>query len=87
MNELPTALMREGFALIATVGGPYIGALMLVGLAVGVFQAATQINDPAVGFLPRLLAGVALAWVLGAWTLEHLAHFLGSSLQRMAERI
>ena len=85
-SELPTTLMREGFALIATVGGPYIGALMLVGLVVGVFQAATQINDPAVGFLPRLVAGVALAWLLGAWTLDHLSHFFTTALERMAQR-
>ncbi len=84
--ELPGALLREGFMVLAAVGGPYIGGLLVVGMAVGVFQAATQINDPAVGFLPRLSAGLVLAAVLGPWTMDRLAHFFASALHRMAER-
>ena len=47
-SELPAQLMREGLGLIATVGGPLFAALFLGGLVIGVLQAATQINDPAV---------------------------------------
>ena len=86
-SELPGALLREAFIVLATTAGPYIGALLIVGVAVGVFQSATQINDPAVGFLPRLLAGVGLAAVLGTWTLDRLAHFLTSAMHRMAEHL
>jgi len=83
MGDLPGALTREGFLLLATTCGPIIGALLLIGLVVGVFQAATQINDPAVGFLPRF--GVALlgAWALGRWVLERYAHYFADALQRM----
>jgi flagellar biosynthesis protein FliQ len=84
MNAVPAALMREGFALLATTAGPFIGGLLLVGLIMGVLKAATQINDPAVGFLPRL--GVALlgAWALGRWVLEKYAHFSADAMQRMS---
>ena len=84
MDAVPAALMREGFALLATTAGPFIGGLLLVGLVMGILQAATQINDPAVGFLPRL--GVALlgAWALGRWVLEKYAHFLADAMQRMS---
>ena len=84
MGELPAGLMREGFLLLASTAGPFIGGLLLVGLVMGIMQAATQINDPAVGFLPRL--GVALlgAWALGHWVLERYAHYLSDSMQRMA---
>lgn len=85
--ELPGALIREGFMMLATVGAPYIGALLLIGLAIGIFQAATQINDPAVGFMPRLVAGIGLAWMLGGWTMDRLAHFVTAALHRMAERM
>jgi flagellar biosynthesis protein FliQ len=84
--ELPGALLHEGFLVMASVGGPYMAALLIVGLAVGVFQAATQINDPAVGFLPRLIAGVGLAFVLGGWTLSRLAQFFSAALHQMASR-
>jgi flagellar biosynthesis protein FliQ len=58
--ELPGALLREALLLLAAVGGPVLGALLLVGLVVGVLQAATQVNDAAVGFLPRAAAAGAV---------------------------
>ena len=82
MNAVPAALMREGFTLLASTAGPFIAGLLVVGLIMGILQAATQINDPAVGFLPRF--GVALlgAWALGRWVLERYAHFFADSLKR-----
>jgi flagellar biosynthesis protein FliQ len=85
-TELPAALMREGFLLLATVGGPFVVALLVVGLVVGLLQAATQINDPAIGFLPRLLACLAVTWLVGGWALERLAKYVVVAFQRMAER-
>jgi flagellar biosynthesis protein FliQ len=83
MDPVPSALMREGFTLLASTAGPFIGGLLLVGLVVGVLQAATQINDPAVGFLPRLSVALLGAWGLGHWVLERYAHYFADALQRM----
>jgi flagellar biosynthesis protein FliQ len=85
-GEVPGALLREGLLLLALVGGPLLGTLLLVGLLVGVLQAATQVNDPAVGFLPRGLAAVAVVWLAGPWIMERLSGFLGQALLRMAGR-
>ena len=85
--DLPSALMREGFAMLAIVGGPFVGALLLVGLVVGLLQAATQINDPAVGFLPRLMAAVLVAWFAGGWAVERMAQFVAGAMQRMAQHL
>jgi len=84
--EMPGALLREGLLVLASVGGPVLGALLAVGLVVGILQAATQINDPAVGFLPRGLAAIAVVWLAGGWIMERLAGFLGQALVRMAGR-
>ena len=86
MGELPTGLMREGFTLLAATAGPFIGGLLLVGLIVGILQAATQVNDPAVGFLPRITAALLGAWGLGHWVLERYAHFLSDAMMRMGPR-
>jgi flagellar biosynthesis protein FliQ len=83
--DLPSALLREGFAMLATVGGPFVGVLLMVGLVMGILQAATQINDPAVGFLPRLVAAVAVAWFAGGWAVERMAQFVASALERMSQ--
>ncbi len=86
-TDLPPSLMREGFAVIAAVGGPFVIALLVVGLLVGLLQAATQINDPAVGFLPRLVTGLLVAYVSGHWALERLANYLAAALRGMSGRM
>jgi flagellar biosynthetic protein FliQ len=80
----PGTLLREGLLVLASVGGPVLLALLAVGMVVGVLQAATQVNDPAVGFLPRAAAGVAVVWLGGSWMMERLSGFLGQALARMA---
>ena len=84
--ELPGALIREALLLLASVGGPVFGALLVMGLVLGILQAATQINDTAVGFLPRVLAGVIVVWALGGWMMQRLAGFLAHAIQAMAGR-
>ena len=80
MGAMPTALTREGLMLLATTAGPMIGALLVIGLAVGIFQAATQINDPAVGFLPRFGVALLSVWLLGGWILERYSSFFAKAL-------
>jgi flagellar biosynthesis protein FliQ len=86
-TDLPSSLMREGFGVLAAVGAPFVIALLVVGLLVGLLQAATQINDAAVGFLPRLITGVLVAYFTGHWVLERLAHYLVAALQGMSGRM
>jgi len=83
---LPAALVKEGLVLLATVGGPLFLVVLGVGLAVGIFQAATQVNDSAVGFLPRAFAAVAFVWLAGGWMMERLSGFLAQAVVRMAGR-
>jgi len=83
-TALPAQLLREGFTLLAEVGGPIFGALLVVGITVGVMQAATQINDPAMSFLPRLFALLSVLWMLGGWVMENFSAFFQASVMRMA---
>ncbi len=84
--ELPGNLLREALLLLASVGGPIFLALLVVGLVLGVIQSATQINDSAVGFLPRAAAGLLVVWALGGWIMERMAGFLAHAIQLMAGR-
>ncbi len=79
-------LFREGMALLATVGGPLMLGLLVVGLVTGVLQSATQIQEPAVGAVPRLATVLAAAVFLGPWMVERLARFFQLALERLAER-
>jgi flagellar biosynthesis protein FliQ len=84
-SALPTALFREGATVLATVSAPIMLGLLIAGLVIGVLQAATQINDPAVGTVPRLVIAVGIVAALGGWMIEHLAVFLASAITRLAQ--
>jgi type III secretory pathway component EscS len=58
---------------------PIVAVAALVGLIVAAFQAASQIQDPTIAHLPRLLAVVAALVVLGPW--------MGSQIGAFAERM
>jgi len=83
-TDLPSSLMREGFGVLASVGGPFVISLLVVGFLVGLLQAATQINDPAVGFLPRMVTGLLVAYFTGPWVLEKLSHYLAAAFRGMS---
>jgi flagellar biosynthetic protein FliQ len=69
-SELVLRAVREGLLLALLVSGPPLLASVLVGFLVGVVQAATQIHDQTLGFVPKLVAValtlLALGPVLGA---------------------
>jgi flagellar biosynthesis protein FliQ len=83
-SELPAALMREGFSVLLAVGGPFLLGLVIIGLIVGLLQAATQINDSAIGFLPRLLTALLIAYCTGHFAIERLASFFAASMRSMS---
>jgi flagellar biosynthesis protein FliQ len=58
---------------------PVLAIAALVGLVVAAFQAASQIQDPTIAHLPRLLAVLAALIVLGPW--------MGSQVGAFAERM
>ena len=57
------------------VAGPILAVILIIGVLVGVFLAATQINEPTISFVPKFL-GTGLALVLlGPWLLRQLEAF------------
>lgn len=66
---------REGVTLIVLFVTVIIVPSLIVGLLVSVFQAATQINEQTLSFLPRLLVTLlSLLW-FGPWILAQLVNF------------
>jgi flagellar biosynthesis protein FliQ len=84
--EIPATLLKEGLVLVGTVGGPVFLVMLGVGLIMGILQAATQINDTAVGFLPRAAAAAACLWLAGGWMMERMSGYLAQSIIRMGGR-
>ena len=55
--------------------------VLLVGLVVSVFQAATQIHEATLSFVPKLIAAVAVLAIAGPWMLTSLVEYLQRTLQ------
>ena len=65
----------EALQVVLLVSAPALGASVVVGGVMAIAQAATQVQDPALAFVPRLIAvGAALA-VGGAWMGARLVEF------------
>ena len=78
---VPTLLEQAQSALLLSlaIALPVLAVAAIVGLIVAAFQAASQIQDPTIAHLPRLLAVVAALVVLGPW--------MGSQIGAFAERM
>jgi flagellar biosynthetic protein FliQ len=57
--------LREGLWVSLQVMGPPMLALLVVGLAVSVVQALTQVQEATLSFVPKLVAGIGLMLLLG----------------------
>lgn len=77
-------LVQRMAALALLVAAPVLGAGLLVGLIISVFQAATQIQENALGFVPKLLAMGATLVFAGPWLLRELVTFLASVITELA---
>ena len=66
---------RQALWLAVLLAGPMLGAALAVGLFIGVIQAATQIQEMTLSFIPKLLTLVAVLFVLGPWMLRIIVTF------------
>lgn len=74
---------QQALWMLITVSAPMLLAVLAVGLVVSIFQAATQINETTLSFVPKILAAVAVLAIAGPWMLTSLTEYL----QRMIQMI
>lgn len=77
--EVVLDLYREAFMLIIIIVAVLIVPSLLVGLVIATFQAATQINEQTLSFLPRLIMTLATVMWTGSWIVAEITdlfHFL-----------
>ncbi|GAC1469406.1 MAG: flagellar biosynthesis protein FliQ [Isosphaeraceae bacterium] len=63
---------REALRLAILLGSPLLVLALLVGLVMGIGQTLTQLHEPVIGLVPRLIAVVLgvlvlMPWLLGRW--------------------
>ena len=68
-------LARQALWMTMLISAPMLLVALLVGLIVGVFQAATSINEQTLSFSPKLLALGLTAAVFGGWMINSLVDY------------
>ena len=69
-------LAQQGMEVMLVVGAPLLLAALITGLLVSIFQAATQINEASLSFLPKLLAVLATLVIAGPWMIQLLVEYM-----------
>ena len=67
--------------LLLLVAAPVLLVVLVVGLVVSIFQAATQINEATLSFVPKIVAAVAVLGLAGPWMLSTLVEYIQQTLQ------
>ncbi|MBL8363001.1 MAG: flagellar biosynthesis protein FliQ [Rubrivivax sp.] len=67
---------QQALTMMLMVSAPVLLAVLVVGLLVSVFQAATQINEATLSFVPKIVAAVVVLAIAGPWMLTTLVEYL-----------
>jgi flagellar biosynthetic protein FliQ len=73
--ETVVTIGRQALELTLMLSAPLLITALAVGLIVGIFQAATQINEMTLSFIPKLLAMAAVLALTGPWMIRHLVEY------------
>lgn len=68
-------LAQRSLMTVIYVSAPMLGLSLIVGLAVSIFQATTQIQEQTLTFIPKILAVLAGIAIFGSWMLKILMEY------------
>ena len=74
-SDFILALMSETIRTILAVAGPLLVVSLVVGLVISVIQAATQLHEMTLVFVPKMAAVFGALFVFGAFMLDSVAGF------------
>jgi len=68
-------LAQNALMIVLYLAAPLLGISLIVGLAVSIFQATTQIQEQTLSFIPKILAVIVAIAVFGSWMLRVLTEY------------
>ena len=74
--ETVMSMTYQAMKITLAMAGPLLLITLIVGLIISIFQAATQINEMALSFIPKLLAMCAVLVLLGPWMLGLMTDYI-----------
>ncbi|MCC6220148.1 MAG: flagellar biosynthetic protein FliQ [Deltaproteobacteria bacterium] len=74
-----------GIQTAIVVSAPVLLLGLVAGVSISIVQAATQINDSALAFIPKILATVAALFFFGSWMISKMAYFATFALNQIPQ--
>lgn len=74
--ELVMGMGRQAIEMMLILAGPLLLSALLIGLVISIFQAATQINEQTLSFIPKLLGIFVVLIVAGPWMLQMMVDYI-----------
>jgi flagellar biosynthetic protein FliQ len=85
--ESVMTIARQAIELTAIVSAPLLLSALVTGLVISIFQAATQINEMTLSFIPKLLAILGALALAGPWMLTLLTDYTRRLLESIPAMI
>jgi flagellar biosynthetic protein FliQ len=74
--ETVLTIVQQALEVTVMISAPMLGAALVTGLLVSLFQAATQINEMTLSFIPKLLVLVLVLVLAGPWMLAMMLDYM-----------
>jgi flagellar biosynthetic protein FliQ len=74
--ETVMSMTYQALHVAVSIAGPLLLVTLLVGLVISIFQAATQINEMTLSFIPKLLAVAVTIVLLGPWFINTMIDYI-----------
>ena len=78
---------RQAIEATLVVSAPMLLAALAIGLIISIFQAATQLNEATLQFVPKLVAMFLVLLLAGPWMLQYLIDYIQRLFQSIPQLI
>lgn len=85
--EMVITIGQQAMWVTMLIAAPLLLSALAVGLLVGMFQAATQINEMTMSFIPKLLVMVAALVIAGPWMLSVIVNYTRQLIEQIPSLI
>ena len=86
-EELIIKLGQDAMRTTAIVSAPILGAALVIGLIVSVFQAVTQINESTLSFIPKMIVVALVIALAGPWMLDVMTNYTTQLFENVATMV
>ena len=78
---------RQALEATLLLSAPPLLAILIVGLVIRIFQAATQINETTLQFVPKLIVVFVVLLLVGPWMLQYMVDYIQRLFQSIPQLI